>query len=426
MKGCLFVLIMSGEFRRYDKVNCSFFDLIDGDLEPRQTMALGYLLSRSEIALKTFLTISGIKMPKFDRYVVDCEAQKKNPGNNNRIDILLRFYRNYAPVHAVIIEAKGVGVSTAASIAGNQGLSYASGFSQLADFDPQIISVVSLTRDAAKHPKGYKSITWSQLISEYFDLISPQNDPTDILKDFVNYITNIKGSMKYYEEEILAIPAGETFDAVMRSGIYECPDHGKYRHKKTLLVAFKEKGGDMNKLYKLEDIYLLDINDHSAVDAVELAHPGFGQRLSTYKSFYKYKGINGYPASNHDTKQVYVLDIQNPIKLPKTVIPMENNVAPAYYCLHEFIGNTNSNVGKIVVQKNIWIGPNNELHVNPGKKNYELTLNGDTLNSFKTEGSYLLSTNNTYLIKVITSKKSTAIKSIKLKYNNNWEFSYNF
>lgn len=418
---------MSGEFRRYDKVNCSFFDLIDGELEPRQTMALGYLLSRSEAALKMFLSISGIKVPKFDRYIVDCEAQKKSPGNNDRIDILLRFYWNYAPVHAVIVEAKSVGVSTAASIAGGQALNYASGFPQLAGFPNNILSVVSLTRDAAKHPKGYASIAWSQLISEYFNLIGPKNDPSYIIEDFVNYITNIKGSMKYYENEILAIPAGETFTAIMASGIYECPEDGKYGHRKTLYIAFKNKGGDMDKLYKLDDIFLLDINDQSAVSAVDSSLPGFSQRLSTYKSLYKYKGANGYPASTHDTKQVYVLDMQNPIELPTTVMPMENNVAPAYYDMHEFIGLPNSNVGKIVVQKNIWIGQNNELHIKPGKKIYELTSNGATLHVFNIYGTYTLSTTGTYLINVIATKKSTAIKSIGLQYiNNNWKFSYNF
>lgn len=42
------------EFRRYDKINCNEFDLISGKTEPKQTMALGFLLSKSSNALHAF------------------------------------------------------------------------------------------------------------------------------------------------------------------------------------------------------------------------------------------------------------------------------------------------------------------------------------------------------------------------------------
>lgn len=421
---------MNSEFRRYDKVNCSFFDLIDGELEPRQTMALGYLLSQSGPALKAFLFISGIKIGKYDRCVVDCEAQKKSPGNNDRIDILLRFYSNYVPVGAVIIEAKSVSVTTSAYVAGGQGLSYASGFHQLSGFPSNLISVVTLTRTAAKDKstQGFISITWSQLISEFFDLISPKTDPSHIIEYFVNYIINVKGSMNYYEKEILAIPAGKTFDAIMASGIYECPASGKYMHKKSLYLAFKApRGGDMDKLYKLEDIYLLNINDPSAVTAIDHALPGFSNRIDLYKRLYENNGKNPYPVNENEVKQVYVLDTKNPIVLPVTVRPMENNATSAYYELQEFIGQPNSSLRKIVVQKNIWIDKN-VLYINPGKKVYDLSSNGSLLKQFLGKnGNFLLNTANTYLVNVTATLKGTAIKSIELKYDNGkWKFFYNF
>lgn len=99
------------EFRRYDKLNCSFFDLIDGDLEPKQTMALGYLLAESQLALTMLLRLLKIKV-SYDNYIVDCEAQRKDVSNNDRIDILIRFYKNYWPQLAIIIEAKSVRANT--------------------------------------------------------------------------------------------------------------------------------------------------------------------------------------------------------------------------------------------------------------------------------------------------------------------------
>ena len=67
------------EFRIYNELNCSIFDLI-GNKEPDQTKSLGYLLVKSPIAMKCFL-----QLMKFDakeqkkllnsnyRYVVNCQ-----------------------------------------------------------------------------------------------------------------------------------------------------------------------------------------------------------------------------------------------------------------------------------------------------------------------------------------------------------------
>ena len=45
-----------GEFRLYNKLNCTIFDLI-GDKEPDQTKGLGYLLYYSPEAMKLFLNL---------------------------------------------------------------------------------------------------------------------------------------------------------------------------------------------------------------------------------------------------------------------------------------------------------------------------------------------------------------------------------
>ncbi len=43
------------EFRLYNKPSCSFFDLIEGQNEPKQTKGLGLLLAKSHTALRHFL-----------------------------------------------------------------------------------------------------------------------------------------------------------------------------------------------------------------------------------------------------------------------------------------------------------------------------------------------------------------------------------
>ena len=75
------------EFRLYDKVNCSVFDLI-GKHEPHQTKSLGLLLAKSEKSLKTFLKLIGLSSICYDEYIVDCEPRNVC---GKRFDILIYY-----------------------------------------------------------------------------------------------------------------------------------------------------------------------------------------------------------------------------------------------------------------------------------------------------------------------------------------------
>jgi hypothetical protein len=415
------------EFRRYDKINCTLFDLIDGDLEVKQTMALGYLFSKSKLAISLFLKLLNVQNLKYDKYIVDCEAQGKQASQNGRIDILIRFYNNYQPIYAIIIEAKSVRASTKSYVAANQVVNYL-GFHQLANFKPNEIVLVTITRDASiKHASnGVISISWSHLISELHDAVIKKKNQDQLIDEFLSFIINIKGNMNYYQEEILSIPAGETINAVMASGIYERPTHYSTQ-KKSLFLAFrasgKGKNGIMEKLYKLEDKFELDLNDQSAITVIDRSFPGFAQSINSYK-------INAsYPTNDHQIKQVYLLDKNRPIILSIPVRPVENNTSPIYYSLSDFLRvGPNSNIGNIIVQKNIWIDGGNILHVvTKGKKNYELNCGNQVLKTFSSNGTQLLNTTQKYTIKVIGKNRKVQLKQICLTYNNNqWEFEYIF
>lgn len=74
-------------------------------------MSLGYLLAKSDIALETFLRMlfckGDVKKLMSYKCVVDCEMINPLPNRKSqRADIVLRFYSNYCPEHAIIIEAK--------------------------------------------------------------------------------------------------------------------------------------------------------------------------------------------------------------------------------------------------------------------------------------------------------------------------------
>ncbi len=404
-----------GEFRKYDKINCTIFDLIGGDLEPKQTMALGYLFSKSRSALNAFLKLIGVKVT-FDKCIVDCEPRRNEEDNNDRIDILLRLFQDEHPVKAIIIEAKSVKAKTSEVAANNQVQKYVS-FPQLKDFSN--IETVTLTQDVKTLVEGSTSITWLELVNE----LSRVQGEEPIIKDFINYILNIKGNnMKHYEEEIVSIPAGNSYEAVVSSGIYECPvDYNT--PKKALFMTFREKdGGAMRTLYKLLDVLELDLDDEASIEKVD-KQLNLKDRLDRYKSI-------GTPSKG--VKKVYVLDVDNAITLPIPVTPMENNTSKIYYKLGDFIGKCNTNKGDNKDDYRI-VSPfkidGHTLSVPRSKRNCILKKEDGTLvKDFScNEGSIELNKEYVYELFVQGDKRSIRLNKIRISYEaGSWKMFYDY
>lgn len=404
-----------GEFRKYDKINCTIFDLIGGDLEPKQTMALGYLFSKSRSALNAFLKLIGVKVT-FDKCIVDCEPRRNEEDNNDRIDILLRLYQDEHPVKAIIIEAKSVKAKTSEVAANNQVQKYVS-FPQLKDFSN--IETVTLTQDVKTLVEGSTPITWLELVNE----LSRVQGEEPIIKDFINYILNIKGNnMKHYEEEIVSIPAGNSYEAVVSSGIYECPvDYNT--PKKALFMTFREKdGGAMRTLYKLLDVLELDLDDEASIEKVD-KQLNLKDRLDRYKSI-------GTPSKG--VKKVYVLDVDNAITLPIPVTPMENNTSKIYYKLGDFIGKCNTNKGDNKDDYRI-VSPfkidGHTLSVPRSKRNCILKKEDGTLvKDFScNEGSIELNKEYVYELFVQGDKRSIRLNKIRISYEaGSWKMFYDY
>lgn len=401
-----------GEFRKYDKINCTIFDLIGGDLEPKQTMALGYLFSKSRSALNAFLKLIGVKVT-FDKCIVDCEPRRNEEDNNDRIDILLRLYQDEHPVKAIIIEAKSVKAKTSEVAANNQVQKYVS-FPQLKGFSN--IETVTLTQDVKTLVEGSTSITWLELVNE----LSNVQGKEPIIKDFINYILNIKGNMKHYEEEIVSIPAGNSYEAVVSSGIYECPVEYKRRNPQNpLFITFREKGGGaMNTLYKLFDVLELDLDDEASIEKVG-KQLNLKDRLDRYKSF-------GTPTKG--VKRVYVLDIDDAITLPIPVTPMENNTPIINYKISDFIGECNTNKGEYRIVSPFKID-GHTLSVPRSKRNCILKKEDGTLiKDFScNEGSIELNKEYVYELFVQGDKRSIRLNKIRISYEaGSWKMFYDY
>lgn len=402
------------EFRKYDKIS-TIFDLIGGDLEPKQTTALGYLFNKSRSALNAFLKLIGVKVT-FDKCIVDCEAQCKEKDNNGRIDILLRLYQDEHPVKAIIIEAKSVKAKTSEVAANNQVQKYVS-FPQLKGFSNK--ETVTLTQDVKTLVEGSTSITWLDLVNE----LSNVQGKEPIIKDFINYILNIKGNMKHYEEEIVSIPAGNSYEAVVSSGIYECPVEYKRNPQNPLFITFREKGGGaMKTLYKLLDVLELDLDDEASIEKVD-KQLNLKDRLDRYKSI-------GTPSKG--VKKVYVLDVDNAITLPIPVTPMENNTSKIYYKLGDFIGKCNTNKGDNKDDYRI-VSPfkidGHTLSVPRSKRNCILKKEDGTLvKDFScNEGSIELNKEYVYELFVQGDKRSIRLNKIRISYEaGSWKMFYDY
>lgn len=407
------------EFRKYDKIS-TIFDLIGGDLEPKQTMALGFLFSKSRYALNAFLKLIGVKVT-FDKCIVDCETQRNEEDNNDRIDILLRLYQDEHPVKAIIIEAKSVKAKTSEVAANNQVQKYVS-FPQLKGFSNK--ATVTLTQDVKTLVEGSTSITWLELVNE----LSKDPQKESIIKDFINYILNIKGNnMKHYEEEIVSIPAGNSYEAVVSSGIYECPVESKRNPQNPLFITFREKGGGaMKTLYKLLDVLELDLDDEASIEKVDEASiEKVGKQLNLKDRLDRYKSI-GTPTKG--VKRVYVLDIDDAITLPIPVTPMENNTPIINYKISDFIGECNTNKGEYRIVSPFKID-GHTLRVPRSKRNCILKKEDGTLiKDFScNEGSIELNKEYVYELFVQGDKRSIRLNKIHLSYKaGSWNMFYDY
>lgn len=408
-----------GEFRKYDKINCTIFDLIGGDLEPKQTMALGYLFSKSRSALNAFLKLIGVKVT-FDKCIVDCEPRRNEEDNNDRIDILLRLFQDEHPVKAIIIEAKSVKAKTSEVAANNQVQKYVS-FPQLKDFSN--IETVTLTQDVKTLVEGSTSITWLDLVNE----LSNVQGKEPIIKDFINYILNIKGNMKHYEEEIVSIPAGNSYEAVVSSGIYECPVEYKRNPQNPLFITFREKGGGaMKTLYKLLDVLELDLDDEASIEKVDEASiEKVGKQLNLKDRLDRYKSF-GTPTKG--VKRVYVLDIDDAITLPIPVTPMENNTPIINYKISDFIGECNTNKGEYRIVSPFKID-GHTLHVPNSRKNCILKKEDGTLVKDFSCNKEPIELNKEYVYELFVQgdKRSIRLNKIRLSYEaGSWKMFYDY
>lgn len=246
-------------------------------LEPTQTKSLAFMMAHEDILLKRFINLAkdklqdgkvsteAFRISRSDHFEVFAESFVRNQCNEcaRRADIVIRNLGADECVRwAVVIEAKSINVQ----ISNPQGLT-----GQLMGYCRTLkeqwggcaILPVVLTENINYSLGGEViPVTWQEVVNLIVDSdksVRAAGDSfrTRLYSEFVKFITGANKMTQMFEEEVLSIPAGKTYSAVEKTGVYACTDDAQHRYRKSLFITFRPRGGVMSELYKLAAVYVI-------------------------------------------------------------------------------------------------------------------------------------------------------------------------
>jgi len=334
---------MNNIFRTYSTLDASIFDLISGNTEVKQTLGLAFLLSQDSKVLQAFLKLDEIKrvtgnlrLSKFNKVIVHSELISDS---KKRADIVIQLYKNNVPEIALIIEAKTASKNTKGQSVINQLESYLlpTVFTSLSKFTTYGCTLTK--NDLVINHKRITALSWHRI----FEFLSKHKG---LAEQYLNFITNIKGTMKFYEKEVFSIPAGDSSEYQYNYPfIYECPNEGSQytSMKKPLYLAFrKSPGGVMEKLFGVDDVIIM--NPHTDFEAFWYNKSYSNEVKSRVKDYCDRYWKGGFYDDNE--KQFFILSETNQIELPHHPKPPKNNSFRAYYKLSDILDRSTNIVEK--------------------------------------------------------------------------------
>ena len=330
-------------------VENSLFDLI-GKTEPDLTKSLGYVLARSPIALKGFLKLVVGEHRANALMACDCVVDCELWTDSGRADLAIRFP---ALQEAIVVEAKSPRIHVDTREVVDQARRYAE---RMAIGKCTIVALANCREyGGAVDEANVFSRQWTDVV-ELFDSIvrnQPSHEST-LENDYLNYLCKTKGLMKYYDIEVLSIPAVKTIKGVEGAGIYECPTEGRRFRRigehKPLFMAFRGRGGSVKKLYKIKEIVSMPIAGPMYETARETIPHGYVERIEQYKQILNY-GIDIAQDDAEVPKWVFFIDFAHSITLPHEIRYERNNTfVETERLLSDYFGQPNEH-GKVVFSK---------------------------------------------------------------------------
>lgn len=335
---------MRTHFRLYTDTKTDFkssiFDLISGEKETKQTKGLAYIFSQYNDFLFAFLESENVKQTISRRLqnnidykkLTSIEISAERPTTDKkRADIVIRIDSERKPLVAIIIEAKSIKTNVNQQALAKQIKHYLDE-EQFPELKNYLKVGIVLTKYNQSIP-NLINISWTDIIQMLIDFCKKKNE-TEIISQYLNFLTQIDKTMKYYEKEVLSIPAGSSISDVEKYNIYICPDNKNYNYKRPLFITFRQRnGGLMKKLYKIDDIIILNPSNQNEIETL---------KNSTYSENVKnrilgYLNSSNYSHGHPDDERFYILSETESIELHNNPKPMRNNAKFTYYTLKEIL-----------------------------------------------------------------------------------------
>lgn len=348
-------------FRLYQSDNSNIkstiFDMVDGDRETKQTKGLAYMIANYPDVLSAILNLTKIKnklkellnsnckdVLQADFIQVDAEMLAEKPAKIRR-DITISFLKGRRKVLVIVIEAKSIKLNNPKSICEQLSMYFDDKYF-LKDKDiPQL--GITLTKYNQVLDDKFVSITWSEIINVLHKLLNKNknNREYELLHEYFKFITKVDKAMKYYEKEVLSIPAGSTFDLINEYHIHACPNTSKYSYKDALFITFRNSGGgEMSKLYKIKNVFCFSPNNEAQLMSLSEQIVTDGDDIDRLLQYIEKRKEGKLKFEKADEYRFYILSKKNDengndenIELMHKPRPKTNNAGGWYYTLSEIL-----------------------------------------------------------------------------------------
>jgi hypothetical protein len=142
---------------------------------------------------------------------------------------------------------------------------------------------------------------------------------------------NVSLAMK----EVLSVPAGQSYPCIAATLVHSCPP--SYPYKPFMYITFRQPGGKMEALYKVESLFILKPHDKSALERL---NPTYQGRVQSYID----QRERLWPFADKGYRRFYVLKETEQIELSHKPKLLQNIQGHCYFTLDELLS------GKKIVQ----------------------------------------------------------------------------
>lgn len=330
------------------KIESTFFDWISGDKETKQTKGLAYMLKLYPEILNELFKLkdisSHLKDIGFNRKsinncdLIKIDAEMLASGESLiRRDITITFYNKNIKMLILIIEAKNIKLKNPGDLK-KQLHAYFDSTHFPSDQNVPTLGI-SLTKFRYLYDDNALnliSITWSEIIdvlNKVLRKIQSQNVlNSSFLQEYLHFLLEVDKGMKFYEKEVLSVPAGGTIQQINNYHIHACPNDKNHSYLTPLYITFRHKGGIMKSLYQIGEIFVLSPHNQSYETVIKDSSLESKERILQYIE--ERKKNFGFEKKNCDYK-FFVLSEKRKIDLPHN--PQFSSTGHCYFSLPELL-----------------------------------------------------------------------------------------